>query len=116
MASSTEEMLVRELFALTAEQHDEFARRGVLRLAGFHPACVIAVMREHVWSDLETRYAMDRGKPSSWVIETPADFIFGGGASFINGPITLMSVLWSVVGAVILLAVLRLVRGGYRRF
>ena len=45
-----------------------------------------------------------------------AGFIFGGGASFINGPITLMSVLWSVVGAVILLAVLRLVRGGYRRY
>ena len=45
-----------------------------------------------------------------------AGFLFGGGASFIDGPITLMSVLWSVVGAVILLAVLRLVRGGYRRF
>ncbi len=45
-----------------------------------------------------------------------AGFIFGGGASFIEGPITLMSVLWSVVGAIILLAVLRLLRGGYRRF
>ncbi len=44
-----------------------------------------------------------------------AGFLFGGGASFINGPITLMSVLWSVVGAIILLAVLRLVRGNYRR-
>jgi uncharacterized membrane protein YeaQ/YmgE (transglycosylase-associated protein family) len=45
-----------------------------------------------------------------------AGFLFGGRASFIDGPITLMSVLSSVVGAVILLAVLRLVRGGYRRF
>ena len=45
-----------------------------------------------------------------------AGFVFGGGASFINGPITLMSVLMSVVGAVILLAVLRLVRGGFRRY
>ena len=43
-----------------------------------------------------------------------AGFIFGGGASFIDGPITLMSVLWSVVGAIILLAVLRLVRRGSR--
>jgi len=44
-----------------------------------------------------------------------AGFIFGGGASFINGPITLMSVLWSVVGAIILLLALRLVRGGFSR-
>ena len=44
-----------------------------------------------------------------------AGFIFGGGASFIDSPITVMSVLWSVVGAIILLAVLRLFRGGFRR-
>ena len=44
-----------------------------------------------------------------------AGFLFGGGASFIDGPITLMSVLWSVVGAIILLLVLRLFRGGFRR-
>ena len=44
-----------------------------------------------------------------------AGFIFGGGASFIDGPITLMSVLWSVVGAIILLLVLRLFRGGFSR-
>ncbi|HEY6817247.1 MAG TPA: GlsB/YeaQ/YmgE family stress response membrane protein [Croceibacterium sp.] len=46
-----------------------------------------------------------------------AGFIFGGGASFIEGPLTLMSVLWSVVGAIILLLVLRLFRRGtYRRW
>lgn len=44
-----------------------------------------------------------------------AGFLFGGGASFINGPISLMSVLWSVVGAIILLLALRLVRGGFSR-
>lgn len=44
-----------------------------------------------------------------------AGFIFGGGASFINGPISVMSVLWSVVGAIILLLVLRLLRGGFGR-
>jgi uncharacterized membrane protein YeaQ/YmgE (transglycosylase-associated protein family) len=43
-----------------------------------------------------------------------AGFLFGGGASFLSAPITLMSVLWSVVGAIILLLVLRLLRGGFR--
>ena len=46
-----------------------------------------------------------------------AGAIFGGGASFLGGPITVMSVLWSVVGAIILLAILRLFRGGgFRRW
>lgn len=44
-----------------------------------------------------------------------AGFIFGGGASFLNAPISVMSVLWSVVGAIILLLVLRLLRGGFGR-
>ena len=44
-----------------------------------------------------------------------AGFIFGGGASFINGPITVMTILESVVGAIVLLLVLRLFRGGFRR-
>ena len=44
-----------------------------------------------------------------------AGAIFGGGASFLNGPITVISVLWSVVGAIILLVVLRLFRGGFSR-
>ena len=43
-----------------------------------------------------------------------ASFLFGG-TSFITGPITLMSILWSVVGAIILLLVLRLFRGGFAR-
>ena len=43
-----------------------------------------------------------------------AGFIFGGGASFLSAPISVMSVLWSVVGAIILLLLLRLVRGGFR--
>ena len=41
-----------------------------------------------------------------------ASFVFGG-QSFINGPITLMSILWSVVGAIVLLLALRLFRGGF---
>ena len=43
-----------------------------------------------------------------------ASFIFGG-QSFINGPLTLMSILWSVVGAIVLLLLLRLFRGGFAR-
>ena len=44
-----------------------------------------------------------------------AGFIFGGGASFINAPLSLMSILESVVGAIVLLLVLRLFRGGFAR-
>ena len=43
-----------------------------------------------------------------------ASFIFGG-ASFLSGDISVMSVLWSVVGAIVLLLVLRLFRGGFAR-
>jgi uncharacterized membrane protein YeaQ/YmgE (transglycosylase-associated protein family) len=43
-----------------------------------------------------------------------ASFFFGG-ASFLSGDISVMSVLWSVVGAIVLLLVLRLFRGGFAR-
>jgi uncharacterized membrane protein YeaQ/YmgE (transglycosylase-associated protein family) len=39
-----------------------------------------------------------------------AGWLFGGGASFLSGTITLMSVLYSVVGAIILLLIVSLVR------
>jgi uncharacterized membrane protein YeaQ/YmgE (transglycosylase-associated protein family) len=44
-----------------------------------------------------------------------AGFIFGGGASFINAPLSLLTILESVVGAIVLLLVLRLFRGGLAR-
>lgn len=40
-----------------------------------------------------------------------AGWLFGGGASFLSGPITIMSVLYSVLGAIILLLAVSLVRG-----
>lgn len=40
-----------------------------------------------------------------------AGWLFGGGASFLTGAITLMSVVYSVVGAIILLLIVSLVRG-----
>ncbi len=41
-----------------------------------------------------------------------ASWLFGSGASFLTGAISLASVLYSVLGAVLLLLVVRLVRGG----
>lgn len=40
-----------------------------------------------------------------------AGWLFGGGASFLSGPITVMSILYSVLGAIILLLIVSLVRG-----
>ena len=39
-----------------------------------------------------------------------AGFLFGGGASIINAPLNLMSFLYSLIGAIILLAVVKLIR------
>ena len=44
-----------------------------------------------------------------------AGFVFGGGASFLSAPITVTSILASVIGAIILLLLLRLFRGGFGR-
>ncbi len=41
-----------------------------------------------------------------------AGFLFGGGASIINAPLNLVSVLYSLVGAIILLAIVKLIRRG----
>lgn len=47
-----------------------------------------------------------------------AGFLFGGGASILNSPLNIESILYSLVGAIILLAVYKLVtrgRGGRGR-
>jgi uncharacterized membrane protein YeaQ/YmgE (transglycosylase-associated protein family) len=41
-----------------------------------------------------------------------AGFLFGGGASIINAPLNVMSILYSLLGAIILLAVVKLIRRG----
>ena len=41
-----------------------------------------------------------------------AGFLFGGGASIINAPLSLPSILYSLLGAIILLAIVKLVRRG----
>jgi len=43
-----------------------------------------------------------------------AGWLFGGRASFLNGGVNLMSILYSVLGAIILLLIVSLFRG--RRF
>jgi uncharacterized membrane protein YeaQ/YmgE (transglycosylase-associated protein family) len=41
-----------------------------------------------------------------------AGFLFGGGASIINAPLNLMAILYSLLGAVLLLAIVKLIRRG----
>ena len=41
-----------------------------------------------------------------------AGFLFGGGASILNAPLNVMSILYSLIGAIILLAVYKLVTRG----
>ena len=41
-----------------------------------------------------------------------AGFLLGGGASILNEPLNLMTILWSLLGAVVLLAIVNLVRRG----
>ena len=39
-----------------------------------------------------------------------AGFLFGGGASIINAPLSLTAILFSLIGAIILLAIVKLIR------
>ena len=39
-----------------------------------------------------------------------AGYLFGGGASIINAPLNLMAILYSLLGAVLLLAIVKLIR------
>jgi len=41
-----------------------------------------------------------------------AGFLFGGGASILNAPLNMMSIIYSLIGAIILLAVYKLVTRG----
>jgi uncharacterized membrane protein YeaQ/YmgE (transglycosylase-associated protein family) len=39
-----------------------------------------------------------------------AGFLFGGGASILNAPLNAMSILYSLLGAVLLLAIVKVIR------
>jgi uncharacterized membrane protein YeaQ/YmgE (transglycosylase-associated protein family) len=39
-----------------------------------------------------------------------AGYLFGGGASIINAPLNLMAILYSLLGAILLLAIVKLIR------
>jgi uncharacterized membrane protein YeaQ/YmgE (transglycosylase-associated protein family) len=43
-----------------------------------------------------------------------AGFLFGGGASILNSPLNITSILYSLLGAIILLAIVKLIRRGSR--
>jgi Phytanoyl-CoA dioxygenase (PhyH) len=70
----TKEALVPDTFTLTAEQLEEFDRRGVLRLPGFYPQADIGEMADKLWADLEQRFGMLRRQPDSWTVTRPAQF------------------------------------------
>jgi len=65
---------VPETFTLTRDQHDEFARKGVLRLPQFYPASGMAAMADRLWADLDRRYGIRRDRRETWSIESPAEF------------------------------------------
>ena len=44
-----------------------------------------------------------------------AGFLFGGGASIINAPLNVTSIIYSLLGAIILLAIVKLIRRGSSR-
>jgi uncharacterized membrane protein YeaQ/YmgE (transglycosylase-associated protein family) len=44
-----------------------------------------------------------------------AGVLFGGGASILNAPLNLASILYSLIGAILLLAVVKLIRRGSAR-
>jgi uncharacterized membrane protein YeaQ/YmgE (transglycosylase-associated protein family) len=41
-----------------------------------------------------------------------AGFLFGGGASILNAPLNIASILYSLLGAIVLLLIIKLVRRG----
>jgi hypothetical protein len=59
---------------LTADQQEEFARKGVLSLPGFFSTTDIAIMRDRLWADLEARYRLRRQHPGSWPTASPSQF------------------------------------------
>jgi hypothetical protein len=65
---------VPESFDLSPEQHDEFERRGILRLPGFYPKPAIDMMADRLWANLEQRFGMRRDRPDSWTVVSPAGF------------------------------------------
>jgi Phytanoyl-CoA dioxygenase (PhyH) len=65
---------VSQTFILTAEQRDEFDRRGILRLPRFYPGDVIAEMADRLWADLERRLGIVRERPQTWTVANPTHF------------------------------------------
>ena len=44
------------------------------------------------------------------IVHGDAGWLFGGGASILNGPLNMMAFLYSLLGAVLLLLVVKLIR------
>ncbi|MEV0289330.1 MULTISPECIES: phytanoyl-CoA dioxygenase family protein [unclassified Kribbella] len=54
---------------VTAAQHEEFDRTGLLRVPGAIPAGDAAAMCDRVWDHVRAEHGMERGDPATWRVE-----------------------------------------------
>ncbi len=54
---------------LTAAQHVEFDRAGLLRLPGAIPADHVEAMCDRIWAHVRTEHGFERDDPATWLIE-----------------------------------------------
>lgn len=54
---------------VTAAQHDEFDRTGLLRVPGAIPAGDAAAMCDRVWDHVRAEHGMERTDPTTWPVE-----------------------------------------------
>ncbi len=59
---------------LTVAQRDEFARAGLLRLAGAIDVADAHAMADRIWSFLADRAGVDRADPATWTVARPTGF------------------------------------------
>jgi hypothetical protein len=54
---------------LTAAQHEEFDRAGLLRLPGAIPAAQVETMCDRIWAHVRSEHGIARSDPATWLIE-----------------------------------------------
>jgi hypothetical protein len=54
---------------VTAAQHEEFERAGLLRIPGAIPAADTAAMCDRVWAHVRAEHGMERDDPATWRVE-----------------------------------------------
>ena len=61
-------------FSLDHDQRTEFDRAGMLRLAGYFPAALMAQLAARIWGDMNRRYGVVRADRETWTVERPFQF------------------------------------------